>query len=56
LGEPQLAHVERRLAVCPNIRGTDLFAELISSLCTFRERLHHVTSSPFMPPYWAGQR
>ncbi len=24
----QLAHVERRLAVCPTIRGTDLHAEL----------------------------
>ncbi len=26
--EAQLAHVERRLAVCPTIRGTDLHAEL----------------------------
>lgn len=28
LTEPQLAQVERRLAVCPEIRGTDLHAEL----------------------------
>src|SRR5215203_3248738 len=29
LGEAQQAHVERRLAVCPTIRGTDLHAELV---------------------------
>ncbi|MGA7913025.1 MAG: hypothetical protein WCC30_15965 [Candidatus Dormiibacterota bacterium] len=28
LTEAQLAHVERRLTVCPNVRGTDLHAEL----------------------------
>lgn len=28
LNEPQLVHVERRLVVCPNLRGTDLHAEL----------------------------
>ncbi|MBJ7601694.1 MAG: IS21 family transposase [Candidatus Dormibacteraeota bacterium] len=28
LTEAQLIHVERRLAVCPNLRGTDLHAEL----------------------------
>jgi hypothetical protein len=28
LSDAQLTHVERRLAVCPNIRGTDLFGEL----------------------------
>lgn len=28
LTEAQLAHVERRLAVCPTIRGTDLYREL----------------------------
>ena len=28
LTEPQLIHVERRLAVCANLRGTDLHAEL----------------------------
>jgi len=28
LSEPQRAHVERRLAICPAIRGTDLFGEL----------------------------
>lgn len=28
LSEPQLIHVERRLAVCPDLRGTDLHAEL----------------------------
>jgi transposase len=28
LNEVQLVHVERRLAVCPGIRGTDLHAEL----------------------------
>jgi transposase len=28
LSEPQLRHVERRLAVCPSIRGTDLHREL----------------------------
>ena len=29
LTEAQRAHVERRLAVCPAIRGTDLHAELV---------------------------
>lgn len=29
LTEAQLAHVERRLAVCANLRGTDLFGELL---------------------------
>jgi len=29
LSEAQQAHVERRLAVCPTIRGTDLHAELV---------------------------
>ena len=28
LTEAQQIHVERRLAICPNIRGTDLYAEL----------------------------
>jgi transposase len=28
LSEPQLVHIERRLVVCPNIRDTDLHAEL----------------------------
>ena len=28
LSEPQLIHIERRLTVCPNVRGTDLHAEL----------------------------
>jgi len=28
LTEPQLIHVQRRLGVCPNLRGTDLHAEL----------------------------
>lgn len=28
LSEAQRIHVERRLVICPNIRGTDLFAEL----------------------------
>lgn len=28
LSPAQLAHVERRLGVCPTIRGTDLHAEL----------------------------
>ena len=28
LNQAQLVHVERRLAVCPSIRGTDLLAEL----------------------------
>jgi transposase len=28
LTEPQLIHIERRLVSCPNIRGTDLHAEL----------------------------
>ena len=30
LTEAQLIHVERRLVICPNIRGTDLYAELRS--------------------------
>src|SRR5918911_3051839 len=29
LTEAQRAHIERRLAVCPTIRGTDLHAELV---------------------------
>ncbi len=29
LSEPQLRHVERRLLVCPSLRGTDLHAELV---------------------------
>jgi transposase len=29
LTEPQLRHVERRLVVCPSLRGTDLHAELV---------------------------
>jgi transposase len=29
LTEPQLRHVERRLGLCPSIRGTDLHAELV---------------------------
>ena len=28
LTEAQQAHVERRLAVCPTLRGTDLYGEL----------------------------
>ena len=28
LSEAQLVHIERRLVVCPNVRGTDLHAEL----------------------------
>lgn len=28
LNEAQLVHIERRLGVCPSIRGTDLYAEL----------------------------
>jgi transposase len=28
LNDAQLVHVERRLAVCPSIRGTDLYVEL----------------------------
>ena len=28
LSEPQLIHIERRLTVCPNVRGTDLHVEL----------------------------
>ena len=31
LSEAQRAHIERRLAVCPTIRGTDLHAELVGS-------------------------
>lgn len=30
LTEPQLIHVQRSLVICPNLRGTDLFAELRS--------------------------
>src|SRR5215207_4571159 len=39
LGEAQQAHVERRLAVCPTIRGTDLHAELVG-------QYEHVGSYP----------
>jgi transposase len=33
LSEPQLAHVERRLAMCPTIRGTILYHELCRDYC-----------------------
>ena len=56
LTEPQLAHVERRLAVCPSIRGTDLFAELqgqygyAGSYPTFQRQLRQLRPAAVRDP------
>lgn len=56
LTEPQLRHVERRLAGCPTIRGTDLHAELrrdygyTGSYPAFGRHLRHLRPTPVRDP------
>jgi transposase len=56
LSEPQLRHVERRLAVCPTIRGTDLHRELcedyryIGSYPAFARKLRQLRPAPVRDP------
>ena len=56
LTEPQLRHVERRLAVCPTIRGTDLHAELVrdytytGSYPAFARKLRRLRPAPVREP------
>lgn len=56
LTEPQLRHVERRLAVCPTIRGTDLHGELVrdygytGSYPAFARKLRALRPAPLRDP------
>jgi transposase len=56
LTEPQLRHVERRLAGCPTIRGTDLHAELgrdygyTGSYPAFARKLRALRPAPVRDP------
>jgi transposase len=56
LTEPQLRHVERRLAACPTIRGTDLHAELTrdygyaGSYPAFARKLRVLRPTPVRDP------
>ena len=56
LTEPQLRHVERRLAACPTIRGTDLHAELCrdygytGSYPAFARKLRALRPAPVRDP------
>jgi transposase len=56
LTEPQLRHVERRLAVCPRIRGTDLQRELChdyqytGSYPSFARQLRRLRPPPAREP------
>ena len=56
LSEAQVAHVERRLAVCPSIRGTDLFGELqrdyayAGSYATFQRQLRQIRPAAVRDP------
>jgi transposase len=56
LSEPQLRHVERRLAVCPTIRGTDLHRELredygyLGSYPAFARKLRQLRPAPVRDP------
>jgi transposase len=56
LTEPQLRHVERRLAVCPTLRGTDLHAELVrdytyaGSYPAFARKLRQLRPAPVRDP------
>jgi len=56
LTEPQLVHVQRRLVVCPNLRGTDLHAELRSqygyegSYPAFQRRLRQLRPAQVIDP------
>ena len=56
LTEPQLRHVERRLAACPTIRGTDLHAELrrdygyAGSYPAFARKLRALRPAPVRDP------
>lgn len=51
LNVAQVAHIERRLVVCPSIRGTDLHAELRSdySYEGFRRRATGAVSARIAP-------
>lgn len=56
LREPQLRHIERRLGVCPRIRGTDLHAELVrdygytGSYPAFARHLRQLRPPPVRDP------
>ena len=56
LTEPQLRQVERRLAVCPSLRGTDLHAELVrdygygGSYPAFARKLRQFRPAPVRDP------
>jgi transposase len=56
LSEAQLAHVERRLVVCPSIRGTDLFGELqrdyayAGSYASFQRQLRQIRPAAVRDP------
>jgi len=56
LSEAQVAHVERRLTVCPSIRGTDLFGELqrdyafAGSYATFQRQLRQIRPAAVRDP------
>jgi transposase len=56
LTEPQLRHVERRLATCPTIRGTDLHGELCrdygytGSYPAFARKLRAIRPAPIRDP------
>ena len=56
LTESQLAHIERRLAVYPNIRGTDLFGELqrgysfVGSYPAFQRQLRRLRPAVIRDP------
>ena len=56
MSEAQLAHVERRLAVYANIRGTDLFAELradygfVGSYPSFQRQLRQIRPAATKEP------
>jgi transposase len=56
LNEAQVRHVERRLAICPNLRGTDLHRELCleyaytGSYPAFARHLRHLRSAQVPEP------
>jgi transposase len=56
LTDPQLRHIERRLAVCPSIRGTDLHGELCrdysyaGSYPAFARKLRQLRPAPVRDP------
>jgi len=56
LGEAQLIHVQRSLVICPNVRGTDLYAELradygyAGSYPAFQRHLRLLRPAPIRDP------